>query len=327
MSRSRSDGYPADAAATLGFTLWYDTLAHYFPNFTDWFLDWAVRYVAKSAFPDIPPEWQLSGSPHVLIAPPSSVDEVMPHLRSGFAELVPAIRHVAGAKIVELIDGRVLEDLDAIIFCTGYELDVPIESPDFEPYPIKGQLGMLYRGVFPLSPDRDIRESLAYIGHSATPLPGFVQYEILGMAVSQTWLGRSPLPAYNEMLRWHEGHVKWRKGIIKQYGKEGPVTTTFLPLLVPIYDHLRWLDETAGCGVFEHFGWSSRKAWDFWWEDRKFYNLCHGGLFSPSIFRLFETGKRKVWDGARQQVRVDNESAKVRAERARKAQEEEKKKK
>ena len=82
---------------------------------------------------------------------------------------------------------------------------------------------------------------------------------------------------------------------------------------MPFSDHLRWLDETAGTGLFQHFGLSWR-AWRFWWSDREFYKLCQTGLLSPAIWRLFDTGRRKPWAGAKGQIKADHEFAERRRE-------------
>ena len=52
------------------------------------------------------------------------------------------------------------------------------------------------------------------------------------------------------------------------------------------------------------------KVLGFWWRDREFYKLCKSGIWSPAIWRLFDTGKKKTWSGARAQIYKDNEIAK-----------------
>lgn len=72
---------------------------------------------------------------------------------------------------------------------------------------------------------------------------------------------------------------------------------------------MRWLDKTAGTGVFEHFDGTSWRAWMLWLKDRPLYVKCKGGLFTPAIWRLFEMGKRKPWAEARKQIWADNNLA------------------
>ena len=57
-----------------------------------------------------------------------------------------------------------------------------------------------------------------------------------------------------------------------------------------------------------------------WLRERRFCNLLMGGIWSPSIHRVFSTGKRKCWDGAREAIeRVNERVAKMREEAKKKA--------
>ena len=90
---------------------------------------------------------------------------------------------------------------------------------------------------------------------------------------------------------------------------------TFYTHFLPIAEHLHWLDDTAGTGVFAHFSWLSPAAWSFWCRDRELYRKYISGLFSPAIWRLFDMGKRKAWPGARKQIIEDNMFFKIRVEK------------
>ncbi|MBE7181743.1 MAG: hypothetical protein INR71_11160 [Terriglobus roseus] len=136
--------------------------------------------------------------------------------------------------------------------------------------------------------------------------PGFVQFEVHGMAVSQVFQGNTRLPPYEEQLQWHRDYLDWRADLKRRQKTEASFYTVFMPFP----DHMRWLDEASGCDVLKHFGWLSSKAWSFWWSDREMYKLCKSGVFSPAIWRLFEGGKRKAWPGAREQILKDNAAVK-----------------
>ena len=127
----------------------------------------------------------------------------------------------------------------------------------------------------------------------------------MAMTVSQVWRGKSSLPSYEDMTLWHSQWIQWRRELVKKQ----KIPATFYVVQVNPADHLIWLDDMAGTNVFEHFGWFSLKAWSFWWNDRKLYNACANGLFTPTIWRLFETGKRRAWPKAREQIFLDNEAA------------------
>lgn len=234
-------------------------------------------------------------------------DVIYPFLDSGFAEPVPHVRKVIGARAVELADGRVLDDIDAIIYCTGYDFAVPYLSEEFNPYPVVGEPPYLYRGIVPLHPDQGIRDSLAFLGQTAITLPGLLQMELQAMAVSQLWRGTSQIPPLDEMEQWHNRWMEWRIDLLARQ----KLTSTFYTALVPLGDHLTWLDKTAGTGIFEHFGWLKYRAWAFWWKDRELYKLCKSGLFTPVIWRLFDMGKRKPleWTIARNMILSENERA------------------
>ena len=313
MSRYGADGSTFDQTGPLFFMFILAWLSANFPNFHDWLLDYALTSISKKNYPSIPQEWNFSNPPSMNVSTPLIADQLYPHLESGFAKPVSGIKQVTGPRTVELTDGSVLTDIDSIIYCTGYDFAVPIDSPDFEPYPVRGGFPDLYRGIFPLSPDPWIRGSLAYMGHGALAFPGFTQHELIVMAIAQIWQGRSHLPPFDEQRQWRENHLRWRRDLL---AKQKVPTETFIPARLPL-EQLQWLDEMAGCGVYEHFGWFGAKAWAFWWRDRELYRLCLNGLCTPTLFRLFETGKRKVWRGARAQILRDNERAREQGRRKR----------
>jgi dimethylaniline monooxygenase (N-oxide forming) / hypotaurine monooxygenase len=263
-----------------------------------------LNSISTKAMP-VEESWKFFPPPSAAMTAPLIADEIYPLLKSGFAEPVRKVKTIIGPRSVEMLDGRIIDNIDAIIYCTGYDLCVPFLSPEFNPYPVVGEPAQLFHGTFPLHPDPEVRNSLAFLGHGGIAFPGFVQHEVLGMVVSQTWLGRSLLPPYEEMLRWHRDFIKWRTDLIAKQ----PTQSTFLVAMQPYSDHLHWMDKQAGIGILEHFGWTSWKAWQFWWQDREFYAKCVKGLWTPAIWRLFETGKRKAWPQAREQIYIDNEIA------------------
>lgn len=283
----------------------------WFPNLFNWLIDKLVKMMSKSAFPDIPKSWKFDDPPSVSVTPPLIADEIYPLMKSGFAEPVNAVRRVVSSKSVELVDGRVLEDIDSIIYCTGYDFAVSFVEKEYNPYPRPGEFPNLYHNTFALHPDPDVCNSLAYMGHGAIAFPGFVQFELVAMAISQAWLGNSPLPSYEEMKSWRTKTLKWRNEMVARQKTQ----STFYTAFVPFPDHIQWLNWAAGAGVFEHFsGWFNSRSWVLWWKDYELYKACMNGVFSPSIWRLFDMGKRKPWPKAREQVLIDQERAKRQAE-------------
>lgn len=55
-------------------------------------------------------------------------DELIPLTKEGKITSTANIRRFVGPKAVELEDGRILEDVDAVIACIGYTDDVPMLS-------------------------------------------------------------------------------------------------------------------------------------------------------------------------------------------------------
>lgn len=76
--------------------------------------------------------------------------------------------------------------------------------------------------------------------------------------------------------------------------------------LIPTLDSDHWLQQAAGCGVWERLGWGWQ-GWSFWWTEREMYSLLIDGIDSPHALRLFETGRgRKPWPGARAAIEKAN---------------------
>lgn len=315
LSRYSSDGSVYDRMPPLNFTIFTLYLQSWFPNLFIWVMDSLIGMMAKKSFPNKPASLGsllTAKPPSVAVAPPLIASEIYPHFESGFCEGVPGIRRISGARSIELTSGRTLDNVDAIVYCTGYNMTIPVEmEPSLNPYPSPGSSANLYRQIFPLHPDPDIRNSMAFLGQAAVPFPGLPQHEMIAMCISQIWRGKSSLPPFAEMQKWLRDTQAWRADQTKRYQAQ----STFYPVFVPMADHLVWMDSCAGLGIRRHFGllsrWTSWEAWKFWWNDRELYNLCLTGLTSPAMFRLFDEGKRKAWPGARAQIRIDNERVKL----------------
>ncbi|KIX02730.1 uncharacterized protein Z518_08672 [Rhinocladiella mackenziei CBS 650.93] len=303
--RFTEDGRALDQGQNLSFLFFQVFMTTWFPNLFNWLIDKILARMSKKAFAHQPEEWNLSPAPSIATTSPMVADAIYPFLENGFATPISPVKQIVGPKSIQLTDGRVLDDVDTIIYCTGYDFSVPFVPKEYNPYPVVGGPPSLYRNIFPLHPDPAVRNSLAFLGQCGFAFPGFVQFELSAMAVSQIWLGRSQLPSLDKMKHWHRDQLAWRESVLAR----SKFDSNFYPVFVPLPDQMRWLDETAGTGIFQHFSTFSWKSWRFWWSDPKFYKLCVSGLFSPSIWRLFDMGRRKPWPDAKRQVIEDNEYA------------------
>jgi dimethylaniline monooxygenase (N-oxide forming) len=299
LPRYGEDGATFDSSGTLILTLFTAWMTRNLPRLFYWMMDKVLQKMSTKAFPDIPKEWGLLPPPSLAVSTPLMADTLWRHLQSQFAEPVPSIRRIIGPHSIELENGRILDNIDSIIYCTGYQFNMPdgLIAEDIHPYP-NGSIGEppnLYRNIFPLHRDSLIRNSIAFLGQGAFIFPGFVQSELSAMAVSQIWKGNSSLPSYDSMLKWREHHLLERCATIETY-KPPLEGSTFYPTLVNTGDQFQWLDETAGTGLYQNLSlaWFNWRAWRLWWQDKELYYVCMRGLFTPALWRLFETGKRKA---------------------------------
>lgn len=138
-------------------------------------------------------------------------------LPAGESDLITDVgdirRFDAATKSLILNDGSVLQDVDAVIFATGYLksfpfLKLPANSPPLltDGHKVHGtyQHIILYNYT-----------NLAIIGLTRFVLPTRTS-ETLGCWLSKVWSGKVSLPTLSEMKTWEEDRIKW-KGNGKQF--------------------------------------------------------------------------------------------------------------
>jgi len=304
------DGRTFDQALTLPLMFFQMTLEKYLPRLWYYLLDSMCIQIMNKAFPGAAEKYRLLPAPSMETTTPLIVDQIWPFLESGFVELTGAVKRVTGPRSVELMDGTILEDLDAIIYCTGYRTEVPWMPQEWQPVPSPGDPPSLYQNIFPLHSDPEVRNSLAFMGQGATPFPGFAMLETVAMTVAQVWKGKVQLPPLEEMQSWYQNNVDSREAVKKRMKYDA----TYYPLLLPLGPWWSFLDKTSGTDIIEHFSWTSWKSWSFWWRDRELYQTCKQQPLSPAVFRLFQGDKRKAWAGARSQILYDHRLAEKRSQ-------------
>ncbi|KAH8908315.1 FAD/NAD(P)-binding domain-containing protein [Coniochaeta sp. PMI_546] len=270
----------------------------------------------------------LQGVPHRV---PNFDNNLAQNLVSDAIQTCQGIEAFTGPRSVRLLDGTVLEDIDAVIVCSGYRYDFslihgagsptdPEKAPDGFERMRKSKFAnshsyfpRLYHGYI----SEQFPESLAFIGTMLFLKPPFVVSDLETMALASVWSGQWPVPSAGEMARDIDAHYDFVVTMLK-YG----------PMPHPGFRWsrgratYRWMNEVAGTGVNEKLAAWGVEGWKFWWRDRKFYNLVMNGIDTPYVYRLFDTGRgRKAWAGAREAIERANREVEAMGEKWKKEEE------
>lgn len=57
-------------------------------------------------------------------------DNILPYFQGGSPRPVNGIKRFLGSKKIELLDRQVLDNIDIVVLCTGYQADFSIIEPD-----------------------------------------------------------------------------------------------------------------------------------------------------------------------------------------------------
>ncbi|KAL9135048.1 MAG: hypothetical protein Q9175_003765 [Cornicularia normoerica] len=127
-----------------------------------------------------------------VVAFAASYKEDVPEI----AEFLP---HSYGPRAVRFVDGRVEEDIDAILFATGYYYSFPfLSSLESRLISTGERVQHLYKHLFYIDDP-----TIAFIGLPANIIP-FRTVEGQGAVVARVWANRLELPSTLEMSRWEE---------------------------------------------------------------------------------------------------------------------------
>lgn len=265
----------------------------------------AFTSMMKKAWGPLNPEWRFGNNYYYGTDISALIinDGLVPALREGSVISTAAAKGVTGPRTVVLADGAIVEDVDCIVACTGYTSSLTIFGDAIEysqPTPECRDLPRLYQNISPV----DYADSLACIGYLALVDNAALCRELAGMAIAQIWAGKSPLPPRREMqLQIHRQH-RW----FAERSRRHPIPQ--LDGLVEPHSWSQFVNDAAGTGVNKYFGWTF-KGLLFSLLHPMLYMQLAWGMANPHVYRLFETGKRKAWPGAREAVsRVNVESAK-----------------
>ncbi|ENH74922.1 Dimethylaniline monooxygenase [N-oxide-forming] 5 [Fusarium oxysporum f. sp. cubense race 1] len=271
-------------------------MARNVPNFYRYLAGWGARLLS-SQFSDVKldPEWRIQSFRNPTLRLPGLIQDIVPHLQDGSLTSLHGVKRFLGGRSIEFDDGTVVDDVDSVILTTGYRADFSVapfieksmpKSPSYQGPAIQ----RLYMNVFPPK----YADSCAVLCYSAYGKNnGFSFSDVMNMAISNIWRGVSKLRPYEEMEKWVDEHQKW---VAANWAREPHLDVS----MVKQYEFQPWMHEQAGTGM-ENLGWGWA-GWKFWWKDREMYNLMNHGVETAHMFRYFETGKRKTWEGARDEI-------------------------
>jgi dimethylaniline monooxygenase (N-oxide forming) len=266
--------------------------------------DTAVRYLGRRTFGKLDPAWRLEPFPSLTLNLPGSWEDVVPLLKSGVVTSMHGIKRFTGPRAIEFGDGTVLDDVDVVICATGYKADFTLtpflETSMPNAYGYRGEpLYRLYMNTFPPR----YADSCVLLCYSAFGKSnGFSFADVTAMAVSNVWRGEERLPTLVEMEHHIDAHQAW---VASRWRMEPQID----PSMVKQWEFQGWLHRAAGTGM-ENLGWGWQ-GWKFWFKDRKMYSLMNNGVETAHMYRFFETGKRRTWEGAREAILHMNELVKM----------------
>ena len=173
---------------------------------------------------------------------------------AGYKEKVPEIVEFLpvsrGARAVRFADGRVEEDVDAIVFATGYYYSFPfLSSLESKLISTGERVQHLYMHLFYID-----NPTLAFIGLPQKIIP-FRTDEGQAAIVARLWANRLELPSALEMSRWEEG-------VIAKRGAGTAFHVLSFPEDFDYHDELvDWATRATGRGGKMSVRWSAKERW------------------------------------------------------------------
>ncbi|KAJ5722963.1 dimethylaniline monooxygenase [Penicillium malachiteum] len=274
-------------------------LVRNFPKMMRWLSVAGTEWLMNSRWGRLDPEWNILPFPSPLLVLPSASESIIPALQNGSLTSLRGLRRFFGPRSVELTDGTIIDEVDAVICATGYTGDFTV-APFIQTSQPLGPEGptvrLLWKNIFPPK----YADSIAMLCYSAYGKNnGFSFCDVSSMAISNIWRGAHPLPSREQMEREIDEHHRW---VISNWEMENTID----PSMVRSWDYQGFVHAAAGTGM-ENLGWGW-KGWKFFFKDPKMSYLMNNGVETAHAFRYFETNKRKVWPGAREAIIHANEA-------------------
>lgn len=315
LSRRDKLGMPVELVMTIRLQSFGRVLERLNPIL--WTKFWNKTALEKShdIFGYLPAEWRLNLPHQNSMLKPVINEYIVDLLRCGDVTIVEGIKEIKQSGAIQLAGGQVLEDIDAIIVCTGYRYDFSILPDSLNPEIRHAEwdastrtngrkLHRLYQGIFSL----EHPETLAILGAAGYTSSQPPLWDLATMALAQVWLGKVRLPSRAVM----DAEIdKRHENLIARIEGDGNQVT---PSEVNTGMWMKWLHDTADTGFNERFTYTWKGWWNWIWDWRSISNIM-GGVNSPHLWRLYE-GRRKRWDGADEALRKVNADIRARKERA-----------
>uniref|UniRef100_A0A3Q2DPN1 Flavin-containing monooxygenase n=1 Tax=Cyprinodon variegatus TaxID=28743 RepID=A0A3Q2DPN1_CYPVA len=203
-------------------------------------------------------------------------DDLPFRILSGSVLVKPNVKEIRGSTVV-FNDGSTAENVDLIVFATGYNYDFPY-LPNDVMYKSGHRVG-LYKHVIPPVLEHPTLAIVGFIHSDGAIMP---QAEMQARFVSRVFKGHKKLPSCQAMIKAVE---KDTKNIEKNY-----VVSRLTPLQV---DFVEYMDDLA-----KDIGVRPSLLWLFF-TDFPLFKRVFWGPVTAYQYRLMGPGK---WDGARKAI-------------------------
>ncbi|XP_047443835.1 flavin-containing monooxygenase 5-like [Mugil cephalus] len=203
-------------------------------------------------------------------------DDLPFKILSGSVLIKPNLKEICGSTVV-FEDGSAVENVDLIVFATGYNYDFPY-LPEKALYRSGHRVG-LYKHVFPPNLEHPTLAVVGFIHSDGSIMP---QAEMQARFVTRVFKGHTKLPSNQAMIKAVE---KDTRSIEKNY-----VVSKLTPLHV---DFVEYMDDLA-----KDIGVRPNLLWLFFTDFPLFKRIMWGPVTAYQ-YRLQGPGK---WEGARKAI-------------------------
>lgn len=343
-SRCAEDGVPLDARFT-----WPSLRLKYFLDYT---VPWLMRPLLDKLMrsnmisiaarseplqPSVSPaelrrraerrlrdDWHLLPCASMAHTHPVVQEEFLPALRRGDVIPLQGFRDFVGEKHVLLTDGTVVE-VDAVVFCTGYALDIRI-MPELE---MDGACGIPLQSAREASREKAMdgsesgdgsrsrgeptiprlfqmifpprwASSVAFVSWMAPQECVWCVSELASVAVAQIWAaeaansyrpqvrpeGYRPPALLPSLDKMNRQVDAYHAWFRKEWEKDHSIRQGY----VRAYSFYQFLHDAAGTGLYDNLDHVfTGCGWRLWWNDRDLWTWLAKGPMNSHSWRLFET--------------------------------------